>query len=56
MNARRMTWKEIEPDDYFQARSKPRKTIIELIQDEGSMANVEAATEAHVCVVRMPLT
>lgn len=37
MPARKMTWKTVESDDFFQERSKPKKGIITLIQDEGSV-------------------
>lgn len=37
MPARKMTWKTVESDDFFQERSKPKKGIITLIQDDGGV-------------------
>lgn len=37
MPARKMAWKTVESDDFFQERSKPKKGVITLVQDDGSV-------------------
>jgi len=37
MPARKMSWRTVESDDFFQERSKPKKGVITLVQDDGSV-------------------